>query len=148
MAIALGAIIREADLTGAAPFHNVVIRYRDEFLRVLRNEGKDAEREAGRLGLDEVETYLVSSILPRLAGDGVIKPFDMEAETDLKIQLSNQLWQDIAPQRREIAEVIRHTGEFSILEAEKPKRAVVGGSTLEAKGLTKSYRRRAVVKNV
>jgi lipopolysaccharide export system ATP-binding protein len=148
MAIALGAIIREADLSGAAPFHNVVIRYRDEFLRVLRSEGKDAEREAGRLGLDEVEAYLLNSILPRLAGDGVIKPFDLETETDLKIQLSDQLWQDIAPQRREIAEVIRHTGEFSILEAEKPKPIVVGGSTLEAKGLTKSYRRRAVVNNV
>ena len=55
MSIALGAIVREADHTGSAPFHNVVIRYRDEFLRALRVEGKDAEREAGRLGLDEVE---------------------------------------------------------------------------------------------
>ncbi|HXV15815.1 MAG TPA: hypothetical protein VD758_03500, partial [Gemmatimonadaceae bacterium] len=48
MSIALGAIIREADLAGSASFHNVVIRYRDEFLRALRAEGKDAEREAGR----------------------------------------------------------------------------------------------------
>ncbi|HEX6575828.1 MAG TPA: LPS export ABC transporter ATP-binding protein [Gemmatimonadaceae bacterium] len=148
MAIALGAIVREADLAGAAPFHNVVIRYRDEFLRVLRNEGKDAEREAGRLGLDEVEQYLITSILPRLAGDGVIKPFDMEAEGELRIQLSEQLWRDIEPNRREVAEVIRHTGEFSILEQEKAPAVVVGGSTLEAKGLTKSYRRRAVVNNV
>src|SRR4029078_1579355 len=69
MSIALGAIIREADLTGAAVFHNVVIRYRDEFLRVLRAEGKDAEREAGRLSLDEVESYLIPSILPPPAGD-------------------------------------------------------------------------------
>ena len=58
MSIALGAIITEADQNGSAPFHKVVIRYRDEFLRALRADGKDAEREAGRLGLDEVEAYL------------------------------------------------------------------------------------------
>ena len=149
MSIALGAIIREADLSGAAPFHNVVIRYRDEFLRVLRTEGKDAEREAGRLGLDEVESYLKASILPRLVGDGVIVATDGEPLTpDLRIQLNDSLWRDIEPNKREIAEVFRHTGEYSAIEAQKPAKAVVGGSILEAKGLTKSYRRRAVVNNV
>ena len=149
MSIALGAIIREADLSGAAPFHNVVIRYRDEFLRVLRTEGKDAEREAGRLGLDEVESYLKASILPRLVGDGVIVASDGESVTpDLKIKLTDSLWRDIEPNKREIAEVFRHTGEYSAIEAQKPAKIVVGGSTLEAKGLTKSYRRRAVVNNV
>ena len=137
MSIALGAIIREADLSGAAPFHNVVIRYRDEFLRVLRTEGKDAEREAGRLGLDEVESYLKASILPRLVGDGVIVASDGESVTpDLKIKLTDSLWRDIEPNKREIAEVFRHTGEYSAIEAQKPAKVVVGGSTLEAKGLT------------
>jgi lipopolysaccharide export system ATP-binding protein len=149
MSIALGAIIREADLSGAAPFHNVVIRYRDEFLRVLRTEGKDAEREAGRLGLDEVESYLKASILPRLVGDGVIVASDGDSLTpDLKVKLTDALWRDIEPNKREIAEVFRHTGEYSAIEAQKPAKVVVGGSTLEAKGLTKSYRRRAVVNNV
>ena len=149
MSIALGAIIREAELNGSASFHNVVIRYRDEFLRVLRAEGKDAEREAGRLGLDEVEAYLVGSILPRLAGDGAIKPFDREQETtDLRIDLAPAVWEEIAPHRSEISEVLRHTGEFSAVEALHPSRVVVGGSTLEAKGLLKSYRRRAVVNDV
>ena len=148
MSIALGAIIREADLAGAAPFHNVVIRYRDEFLRALRAEGKDAEREAGRLGLDEVEAYLLGSILPRLAGEGAIKPFDAESETGDLIQLAPPLWQEIAPNKGEIAEVFRHTGEFAAIEAQPKPRVVIGGSTLEAKGLLKSYRRRAVVNDV
>ena len=149
MSIALGAIIREADLSGTAPFHNVVIRYRDEFLRVLRTEGKDAEREAGRLGLDEVESYLKASILPRLVDDGVIKAVDGDPLTsDLTVQLTESLWRDIEPNKREIAEVFRHTGEYSAIEAQKPAKVVVGGSTLEAKSLTKSYRRRAVVNNV
>jgi lipopolysaccharide export system ATP-binding protein len=149
MSIALSAIIREADLSGSAPFHNVVIRYRDEFLRSLRAEGKDAEREAGRLGLDEVEAYLIASILPRLAGDGVIKPFAPDQETaDLQVMLADPLWREIAPQKGEIGEILRHTGEFSTIDAVQQSSIVVGGSTLEAKGLLKSYRRRAVVNNV
>ena len=148
MSIALGAIIREADLAGSAAFHNVVIRYRDEFLRSLRAEGKDAEREAGRLGLDEVESYLVASIIPRLAGDGVIKPFDRELEGELRIQLTEDLWKEIGPNRGHITEILRHTGEFSAIEAKQQTRPVAGGSTLEAKGLLKSYRRRAVVNDV
>ncbi len=149
MSIAAGAIIREADQNGSAPFHVVAIRYRNEFLRALRAEGKDAEREAGRLGLDEVEAYLKASILPRLAGDGAIAPIDPEVDnTDLRIQLSGALWNEIAPHKGEIAEVFRHTGEHSMLEVAPPSRALVGGSVLEAKGLVKTYRRRAVVNNV
>jgi len=149
MSIALGAIVREADTTGAAPFHNVVIRYRDEFLRSLRVDGKDAEREAGRLGLDEVEAYLVASILPRLTGDGVIKPIDTELElSDVRIQLSEALWQEIAPNRGEIAETLRHTGEFSTMEPATPAHIVPNGSVLAADGLVKTYRRRAVVNDV
>ena len=149
MSIALGAIIRESDQRGSAPFHSVAIRYRDEWLRALRAEGKDAEREAGRLGLDEVESYLQSSILPRLAGDGAIVPVNGEIETaDLRIQLSESLWREIAPNKGEIAEVFRHTGEHSMVDPAPSSRAVVGGSILEAKGLVKTYRRRAVVNDV
>ena len=149
MSIALGAIIREADANGSAAFHSVAIRYRDEFLRALRAEGKDAEREAGRLGLDEVESYLQASILPRLAGDGAIASIDPETDlADLRIQLSEQLWREIAPHKGEIAEVFRHTGEHSMLELPHPSRTSIGGSILEAKGLVKTYRRRAVVNNV
>lgn len=149
MSIALAAIIREADDDGSAAFHQVAIRYRDEFLRALRVEGKDAEREAGRLGLDEVESYLATSILPRLAGDGAIKPIDESTDpADVRIQLAEALWTDIAPNREPIAEVFRHTGEFASMETPPARPALAGGSILEAKGLVKSYRRRAVVNDV
>ncbi len=149
MSIALGAIIREADQNGSAIFHRIAIRYRDEFLRALRADGRDAEREAGRLGLDEVESYLKSSILPRLAGDGAIAPVDPEVDTaDLRVQLSESLWRDIAPHKGEIAEVFRHTGEHSMVEPLPQVPTIIGGSVLEAKGLVKTYRRRAVVNNV
>lgn len=149
MAIALGAIIREADQSGSAPFHNVVIRYRDEWLRTLRAEGKDAEREAGRLGLDEVEAYLVASIIPRLVGDAAIIPPNPDIDkADLKLQITDSLWREISPNKGEIEETLRHTGEFSTVEPLRPSGIVPGGSTLEAKGLMKSYRRRAVVNHV
>ena len=149
MSIALGAIIREANDSGSAAFHDVVIRYRDEFLRALRAEGKDAEREAGRLGLDEVQAYLAASILPRLAGDGAIRPVDPDVDpADLRIQLAEQLWADIAPNRGQIAEVFRHTGEYASLDTAHAPAPLAGGSILEAKGLVKTYRRRAVVNDV
>ena len=149
MSIALAAIIREANDAGSAAFHDVVIRYRDEFLRALRAEGKDAEREAGRLGLDEVQAYLAASILPRLAGDGAIRPVDPNVDpADLRIQLAEPLWADIAPNRGQIAEVFRHTGEYAALETAHAPAPLPGGSILEAKGLVKTYRRRAVVNDV
>ncbi|HVF40763.1 MAG TPA: LPS export ABC transporter ATP-binding protein [Gemmatimonadaceae bacterium] len=148
MSIALAAIIREADETGAAPVHSVAIRYRDDFLKGLRADGKNAEKEAGRLGLDEVEAYLVGSILPRLAGDGAILPLPEDLdESDRKVQLAAGVWSDIRAHRAEIAEAFQHTGEYTALHP-APPRVSPAGSVLEAKGLVKSYRRRAVVNDV
>src|SRR6185503_15804852 len=59
------------------------------------------------------------------------------------------LWQDIAPQRAEFAETMRETGEHSrLVVATPPRPTLVGGSVLEAEGLTKIYRRRKVVNDV
>ncbi len=148
MSIALSAIVREADESGSAPIHNVVIRYRDEFLSALRAEGKNADKEAGRLGLDEVEAYLIGSILPRLAGEGAIVPLPEDFdESDRRIRLAASLWADIQPHRAEITEVFRHTGEYTALQA-ATRTSEPAGSVLEARGLVKSYRRRAVVNDV
>ncbi len=149
MSIALGAIITEADTEGSASFHKVVIRYRNEFLRALRAEGKDAEREAGRLGLDEVEAYLAGSIVPRMIGDGVLQPVDPDADpTGARLRLSEAVWLEIGPNRGEIAEVFLHTGEHSMADLKPKPGIVVDGSVLEAEHLVKAYRRRAVVNDV
>lgn len=149
MSIALGAIIREADENGSARFHDVVIRYRDEVLRAMRAEGKDAEREAGRLGLDEVHNYLSGSIIPRLTGDQLLlqPPDDLEAE-DSRIQLSESFWSEIAPYRSEIVDGFREVVEQFEIDAPDDAVPPPRGSILEARGLTKSYRRRAVVSDV
>ncbi|MEJ7758967.1 MAG: LPS export ABC transporter ATP-binding protein [Gemmatimonadaceae bacterium] len=149
MSIALGAIIREADASGSARFHDVVIRYRDEFLRTMRADGKDAEREAGRLGLDEVHSYLATSILPRLTGDGVLlqPPDDLDAE-GASIRVAEPLWSEVGAHRGEIADGLRDAAGQIEIEAPGETIPPPRGSILEARGLVKSYRRRAVVNNV
>jgi lipopolysaccharide export system ATP-binding protein len=149
VAIALGALIREADATGAAQFDNVAIRYRDAYLRGLRAQGQDAEREAGRLSLDEVRNYLAGSVLPRLASEGALArlPKDLR-EGGAVVRFSEVIWAQLAPNREELPEVIRQTDERVAAEHLREIHVPPSGSILEARGLRKTYRRRAVVNDV
>ena len=148
--LALHAIVRAADAEGAARLRDVAAYYRDDYLHALRMKGGNAEREAGRLGQDEVRGYLIASILPRLAESGVIAPLDGDLERDAAtVRISPNLWKDIAPRRAEFAEAMRETGEHSRVALSTPPRpALIGGSVLEAQGLTKVYRGRKVVNDV
>jgi lipopolysaccharide export system ATP-binding protein len=147
---ALDAIVRAADENGVARIRDVAANYRNDYLRVLRAKGVDAEREAGRLGQDEVRAYLVASSLPRLSEAGVILPLGGDVESDAAtVRISPNLWKDIVPHRSAFAEAMRETGEHSRLALSTPPRpALVGGSVLEAEGLTKIYRGRKVVNDV
>ncbi|HEY5087561.1 MAG TPA: LPS export ABC transporter ATP-binding protein [Gemmatimonadaceae bacterium] len=148
--LALEALVRCADDTGSATLNDIAIGYRDEYLRTLREEGKDAPREAGRLSLDEVRSYLTTWVLPRLATDRVVvlPPGDVGDYT--KVRLSDSLWSDIAPLRAQVADMLRQTGEFPrpATGPIAPEDRTPGKSTLEAEGLVKIYRRRKVVNDV
>ncbi len=148
--LALHAIVRAADEDGVARVRDVAANYRNDYIHALRAKGVDADREAGRLGQDEVRAYLTASILPRLAECGVILPLngDLERDTDT-VRIAPSLWKDIAPRRAEFAEAMRETGEHSRLALSTPPRPIlIGGSVLEADGLTKAYRGRKVVNDV
>ena len=147
---ALHAIVRAADDNGVALMRDVAANYRDDYLRVLRVKGLNAEREAGRLAQDEVRAYLATSSLPRLAESGIILPLGADAESDAAtVRVAPALWKDIAPHRSEFAETMRETGEHSRLALSTPTRPeILGGSVLEAEGLTKIYRGRKVVNDV
>ena len=148
--LALHAIVRAADTNGEARIRDIAANYRDDYLRALRVKGLDAGREAGRLGQDEVRAYLAASILPRLVESGVLLPLDGDVESDnAAVRISPNLWKDIAPRRAEFAEAMRETGEHSRLTlSTPPKPRLIGGSVLEAEGLTKIYRGRKVVNDV
>jgi lipopolysaccharide export system ATP-binding protein len=148
--LAIHAIVRAADDEGVAKVRDIAANYRDDYLRALRAKGADAEREAGRLGHDEVRGFITNSILPRLAERGIILPVDGDLERDVAtVRFSPKLWRDIAPYRSEFAEAMRETGEHSRLSLSTPPRpSLIGGSKLEAAGLTKIYRGRKVVNDV
>ena len=151
--LALQALVEAAHDDGAATFNEIAVRFRDDYLAALRLEGRDAEREAGRLSLDEVRTHLATSVLPRLVSDSVlILPPEGLATPDARIRMVETLWAEIAPLRGEIADVIRHTGEHQTPPAVRavtmPSIPVAKPSVLEANGLVKMYRRRKVVNDV
>ena len=151
-ALALHALILAADRTGTASFNDVAVQYRNDHLAALRAAGADAEREAGRLSMDEVRGNLAASVLPRLASEQVVvlPPGGLQAP-DAPIRVSERVWREIGGVRSELADMLKHTGEHSAIRPSRSMPVVPPDgkrSTLEARGLVKKYRRRSVVNDV
>ena len=161
-ALALHALISAADDRGLAEFERAAVIYREDHLAVLRATGHDAEREAGRLSLDEVRHHLTHSVLPRLVADGVlVRPISVVQPWDM-VLFVDRVWAEISIAREAVAAALRETGEHRAGTGEHraasgeipvvsavPKPASRNGrSILEATGLVKSYRRRRVVNDV
>jgi len=148
-ALALHALLSVADESGVANFNQAATVYREDHLNTLRAKGKDAEREAGLLGLDQVRDHLAASVFPRLAGLGliVLPPQGLHAP-DAAVRISDGFWTRVQSNRRQIAEVLRQTGEHATIPETPAKKAPGVTSVLEAHGLVKMYRRRKVVNDV
>jgi lipopolysaccharide export system ATP-binding protein len=152
--LALHALITAADDAGTATLNDVAIRYREDHLLLFRATGRDVEREAGRLSLDEVRTYLEHSVFPRLVADGVVvlPPTGLH-DPNARIRLVENFWRDIAARRATVAaDVFKHTGEYAAISPPRAPmltpRSTARLSTLQADGLVKMYRRRRVVNDV
>src|SRR4029453_7858290 len=102
--IALHAILRAADETGQARLHDVAIRYREDTLSAMRLEGRDTEREAGTLGIDEARANLEGPVLPRLAGGGVIALTRDSRDADGQpiVVIEPAFWADVRDTRESI----------------------------------------------
>ena len=154
LAFGLHALITSANTDGFAALHEMAIRFREDYLQSVRALGQDADQEAARLSLDEVRSFLVKSVLPRLVAQGLALYPVAGAPGDMgdAIRLSPSLWARIAPDRGDLAEALRRTGEHAGMVAAAPRRAtpqpVPSGSVIEAEGLVKVYRRRRVVNDV
>jgi len=154
-ALALHALISAANAAGLADFDRAVIIYRDDYLAALRATGRDAEREAGRLSLDEVREHLRHSVLPRLAADGVVALPPGGVQPGGTVRFPERVWGEISTAREDVVSALRETGEHPGPAGDgahetpaRSARIVAGASVLEAKGLVKSYRRRRVVNDV
>jgi lipopolysaccharide export system ATP-binding protein len=151
--LALHAIVNSADDQGSASFHDVAIRYRGDTLAAMRAEGRDTDREAGVLGLDQVRSNLSDTVLPKLVSEGIIT-ISRDAATEdgaPRITVIPDLWQEVQPYRDRILETLWQTGEHAAVAHRTPtgaQRVPPSGSTLAAEGLVKMYRRRRVVNDV
>jgi lipopolysaccharide export system ATP-binding protein len=151
LSLLLGCVLTSADASGAAILNDVAIVFRDRHLQVVRAEGRDAERESGRLSLDEVRNYLARSLLPRLARTGVLElPPPDEIAPDVEIAILPAVWARLEAYRYPLAEELLAIGQRPAGAAPPIVTGPVatGHSVLEARGLVKIYRRRKVVNDV
>jgi lipopolysaccharide export system ATP-binding protein len=148
-ALALHALLSVATADGIANFNDAARIYREDHLGSLRAAGKDAEREAGTLGLDQVRDHLARSVFPRLAGLGLINlPPGGLLTPDATVRVSDDFWRHVRGARAEVADTLRRTGEHHTITEMPTEELPVAGSLLEASGLVKMYRRRKVVNDV
>ncbi|HEY0778419.1 MAG TPA: LPS export ABC transporter ATP-binding protein [Gemmatirosa sp.] len=155
-ALALHAVLHEADERGTASFDAVARCYWDDYLAAVRNDGRDSATEAGRLSLDEVRDHLGASVLPRLAARGVLAlEFGAAGGAGVsRVRIQDALWQEVAPRRAGVEAALQQTGEHRAPTASAPPVVAPGeqtppsGSRLAADGLVKVYRRRRVVNDV
>jgi lipopolysaccharide export system ATP-binding protein len=156
-ALALHALVCAARDSGDVIFNDVAIHYRDDHLKLLREQGGDADREAGRLSLDEVRSHLAKAVLPRLVQQGlIILPPGGLGAPDAAIHIAERYWHLLQPyraalQQAPVQSVLRTTGEHPVIRPgveHAPPAPPPSGSVLEAIGLVKTYRRRRVVNDV
>ncbi len=148
-ALALHALLSVASESGVADFNDAARVYRDDHLAALRAAGRDAEREAGRLSLDEVRSHLASSVFPRLAGLGlIVLPSQGLLAPDASVRVAQHFWSHLQESRQQVANALRETGEHPFVPEAPIEEPKVAGSLLEASGLVKMYRRRKVVNDV
>ena len=151
--LGLHAILRAADENGVAKLHDAAIQYREDTLAAMRADGKDVEREAGLLGVDQARANLLNTVIPRLTGERLITVSVPQGSDDGQpvITVAPEFWQAVRPFRARVTETLRHTGEHVAISHRTPSGArpvVQGGSVLAAEGLVKMYRRRRVVNDV
>jgi lipopolysaccharide export system ATP-binding protein len=150
--LGLHAILRAADDSGVANLHDAAIRYREDILAAMRADGRDTDREAGLLGVDEARANLVNTVLPRLAGEGIVTVRRGTGDVGTAaVTVAADFWTQVQPFRASVVETLKHTGEHAAIVHRTPSATqpvTAGGSVLAAEGLVKMYRRRRVVNDV
>src|SRR6185312_1815618 len=121
-AMALHALVCATRDDGQVPFNEMAIQYRNDYLGMVRDEGRDADREAGRLGLDEVREHLTRTVLPALAHDGLVRLPAGQIGSDTNIGIEPEYWSQLAPFRQAIQDsglegVLKHTGQHVAIGA-------------------------------
>ena len=147
--LAVAALLDQADERGSATFRDLAIAYREHHLELHRREYGEATRQRGTLSVDEARRHLQTSVLPRLAGAGVLESLPPSPGDEDAVRLREELWRWVQPEASATRGELMEMALTALKAAEGLSTAAAAmGSTLVAKGLTKSYRRRRVVDNV
>jgi lipopolysaccharide export system ATP-binding protein len=149
--LAAAALARVADEHGQAPFGELAIGYREEFLTLRAHSQGAGLPELGGLSVEEFRANLRTSVLPRLALMKVVT-YPVGALGDAaSIAFTGDAWWEVAADRAGVADRLLDAAERALARAESASgehRAITGGSRLDAHGLLKRYKGRAVVNDV
>jgi lipopolysaccharide export system ATP-binding protein len=150
--LAAAALTEAADEHGRAAFGALAVAYRERFLELRQRVRGGSLPDAGSLSVDDARENLRTSVLPRLALDGVA---DLPAKPwwdDTLIAVSPELWPVLAQQREAVVAALLDAAAQSLERAETagtaPAVPVPGGSRIESHGLVKAYKGRRVVDDV
>ncbi len=153
--MATHALFASADAQGMARFDEVARVYREDYLLLEKAAGRDADRAAGTLSLDEVRAHLRDSLLPRLVADGVITlPAGGLDQPGAKVQVVGGVWDGVKGNRERITEEVKRRSTQGVaiqtgrVPTFTPTTQAKLTARLEAKGLVKTYKKRSVVNNV
>ncbi len=146
--LAVAALAASPANDGSSPFGVLAVAYREDYLDLNRRVFGDAG-QSGQLSVDEVRRYLLGSVLPRLAMQGIIEPVDGTVEDSTTVRLRPTVWYDIGLDPAGARAALIEMASEALREAETPAAPQPAtGSVLSGKDLTKVYRRRTVVNNV
>ena len=149
--LAVAALLREPDPSGATPFAKVAVFYREDYLRAQAMAGVKGQLDAGTLSTDDVRRHLGTSVLPRLATESLIDE-RIGWDDDTLVQLKPDIWGALAPAPEAARERLVHAAALSMVTHDTDERQVPvtqhEGSRIEGIGLTKSYGGRTVVNDV
>ncbi len=148
--LALAALLGRVDSNGGVTLFDLTGQYRRDYIQ-LQERDFGSGHERGVPTAEEVARHLQTSVLPRLAGEGMLEPVESPISGSDRIRFRSEVWDGISDDWRGARERLLDMALDAIRAAEfKGTRelATVDGSSLLGKGLTKSYRRRRVVDQV
>ena len=144
-AIALAAIVQVAAEGGSAALSDLVLAYRELYLHAARVAGA---APLGEFSSDELRENLLRSVLPRLGDGGWVDALPEAPEAP--VRAAGRWWQEIASDRAAAREDLLAAADAAFRRSTPSATPVPlqAASLLRGAGLNKTFKKRAVVKDV
>ncbi len=157
--LAVAAVLKHADPAGT-PFADVAVTYREDYLHA-QTLANVQQLEAGTLAMDDVRRHLATSVLPRLATEGIIDErigWSDATRVKLRDDILRAFYDHGLPAEEAQHLVLEARSRLVRAAAQSmlthdtgeavPAAPATGGSSIEGVGLTKTYGGRTVVNDV